>query len=211
MAQAGTQAQALISENVILDFSGLFAGGQAENQAIISRTEPQNGDEDKTLTEPQKPVERLTEGLDGQRDKAPAKALIMQSQREAEDHKRTLEVYMTYQENIRKSVQLQTEILKGIKAGEDIYSLFLKAVEAIGCMTSNKLFYTQAEADIKSIYGAGLLEKQPLKLELVEVQTRLQRLTEAQEREQGLDSKQRIGAAIKAHQNRITEFESLIK
>lgn len=215
MIQAGTQAQALLSDNIILDFSGLFSGEPIEKAPYESPVEPILEDgQYKSSTEQEKPAEGLKTGLQGQQKAeaptTPAKALIMQSQREDEDRKRTLEVYKTYQENIRKSGQLQTDILKGIKAGTDIYTLFLQAIDAISRMTSNTCFRSQIEEDLKSIYGAGLLEKPPLKLELEQTQTRLQRLTEAREREQSLDSKQRIGAAIKAHENRIAELEALL-
>ena len=201
-----------IAEDLILDFTGLFTEKPPEMQVPESPVEPPlDSGEYKSSQEREKPAEGLKTGLAGEQTQAPAKALIIESQREEKERKRTLEVYRAYQENTRKSGQLQTEILKGLTAGEDIYSLFLKAVQAISCMTSNTMLYTQAETDIKTIYGAGLLEKPPLKLELEETQTRLQKLTEAQGRERDIDGKQRIGAAIKAHQNRIAELEALIQ
>lgn len=53
-----------------------------------------------------------------------------------------------------------------MKAGENVYNLFLKAVKAISLMTSNSLFYSQIEADTRAIYGEGLQEQAPLKCEL---------------------------------------------
>ena len=99
-----------------------------------------------------------------------------------------------------------------MRAGEDIYSLFLKAVKAISLMTSNTVFYSQLEGDIKSIYGAGLLEPEPLKIEIQETQERLQRLQKALERDtEPADSKQRIERAIQAHKDRISQLQGLIK
>ena len=46
----------------------------------------------------------------------------------------------------------------------DIYSLFLKAVKAISLMTSNTVFYSQLEGDIRAIYGHGLLDPLPLQI-----------------------------------------------
>ena len=77
-------------------------------------------------------------------------------------------------------------------------------------MTSDTLFNDQIEADIKAIYGYGLGAKAPLQIELEEVRKRLQKLTEAAQREQEHDSQQRIQAAIKRHKSRITELEELI-
>jgi hypothetical protein len=70
-----------------------------------------------------------------------------------------------YQNNIRASNELQTEIIKGVKEGGRVYILFLKAAKAISHMTSENEFYTQIEADIAAIYGSGLLEPEPLRME----------------------------------------------
>lgn len=183
----GAEARVAIAEDLVLDFSGLFTGEPPEKQA------------------PESPVEGLTECLEGQQ----AKKLFLDTQREREDHRRSLEVYKTYQENIKTSSQLQTDILKGLKAGEDVYSLFLKAAKAIALMTSNSLFYSQAEADLIAIYGRGLQEKPPLQRELQEAQKRLQRLLEAEQREQPPDSKERIHRAIEAHRKTIAELETM--
>ena len=149
----GTETRVVIAEDLTLDFSGLFSGEIPEKQAPESTAEPLLGaGEYKTLTEPQTPVGRLPEGLEGQQ----AKKLYLDTQREREDRQRSLDVYRTYQENIKTSSQLQTEILKGIHAGEDVYSLFLKAAKAISLMTSNSLFYSQIEDDIRAVYGRGL-------------------------------------------------------
>lgn len=101
----GTEARVAIAEDLILDFSGLFSGAIPEKQAPESPAEPflGAGEYKKTLTEPQKPVERLAEGLEGQQ----AKKLYLDTQREREDRQRSLEVYRTYQENIKKSSQLR--------------------------------------------------------------------------------------------------------
>ena len=208
---AGAERAVAISDNVVLDFSGLFSAEPIEKAPSKSPVEPLlSGGQYKTLTEQEKPVEGLKTGLNGTPQKEPpeqAKILLLNTQREREDHQRSLEVYRTYQENIKRSGQLQTDILKGVQAGTDIYSLFLKAVQAISCMTSNKTFYSQVEADLISIYGIGLQQPAPLKLELMDTQKRLDRLREAEQREPNIDS---IKRAITAHQNRIAELEKQI-
>lgn len=200
----GAETRIAVAEDIVLDFAGLFSPIEGEKQAPESPTEPAG--EYKTITEPQKPAERLTEGLEGQQ----AKKLYLDTQREREDRQRSLEVYRTYQENIKTSSHLQTEILKGLKAGEDVYSLFLKAAKAISLMTSNSLFYSQIEADIEAIYGRGLQHTPPLQKELQETQTRLQRLLEAGQREQPPDNRERIQRAIEAHRATIERLEDMI-
>ena len=77
-------------------------------------------------------------------------------------------------------------------------------------MTSNTVFYSQIEGDIRAIYGQGLLDPLPLQIELQQVQERLKRLREAEERELEADSRERIKRAVTAHENRIAELEALI-
>ena len=77
-------------------------------------------------------------------------------------------------------------------------------------MTSNQLFKTQIEADLKTVYGRGLQEPAPLRVELGETQARLDRLREAQQRETEPDSLQRIGQAVKAHEASIAKLTELI-
>ena len=139
---------------------------------------------------------------------------IRQLQRQADQNKaeaeRIKEVYKAYQNNIKTSGALQAEILKGLKMGEDIYRLFLKAVKAISLMTSNSVFYTQSEQDIKITYAIGLQEKVPLQIELKEVETRLKRLQEALLREDNTDDKRRIETAIKVHKEKIEKISNLM-
>lgn len=77
-------------------------------------------------------------------------------------------------------------------------------------MTSNTVFYNQLEGDIRAIYGQGLLDPLPLQIELQQVQERLTRLIEAEERELEADSRERIKRAVQAHESRIAELETLI-
>ena len=175
-----------------------FADFQEKQPSKTPTDEPLGAEEYKTSAEQEHALKRQIEGLG---------ALQLKADQNKAEIDRNLEVYRTYQENIKRSGQLQTDILKGVQAGEDIYSLFLKAVQAISCMTSNKTFYSQVEADLISIYGIGLQQPAPLKLELMDTQKRLDRLREAEQREPNIDS---IKRAITAHQNRIAELEKQI-
>ena len=178
-----------------------FVDFQEKQTAKTPTDELLGAEEYKTSAEQENALKRQLEGLQGLQRKA--------DQNKAEKD-RNLEVYRTYQENIKRSEQLQTDILKGARAGEDIYSLFLKAVQAISCMTSNKTFYSQLEEDIKTIYGRGLQEPAPLLLEIQQAQTRLDKLREAEQRKTEPDSLQRIRSAIKALVSKLVELKSLI-
>ena len=142
----------------------------------------------------------------------PVEGMGRLQRREAEkkaDHERSARVYSEYQENIKRSGQLQTEILKGARAGEDPYSLLLKAVDAIARMTSNPLFYEQVRADLVAIHGEALLAPIPLAWELEAAQERLEKLQSALERETDPDDRQRIQAAINAHRADIDRLRGL--
>ena len=154
----------------------------------------------KDTTERGNAVEWHTEGLG---------ALQRKADQNRAEKEQTLEVYRTYQENTKQSGQLQTEILKGVQRGESIYTLFLKACKAISLMTSNPYFYTQLQEDTIAIYGAGLLEPEPLKMELEAVEGRLQKLRDAQAKG-AAGSPQNIARAIQAHEQRAGELRELI-
>ena len=136
---------------------------------------------------------------------------LYELQRMQTEQARYKAVCKEYQQNIKTSELLQTDILKGARAGEDIYSLFLKAVKAISLMTANSLFYSQLEGDIKTIYGKGLLHAPALQIELREVEARTVLLKGALERETERDNIDRIKRAIVAHQSKRAELEALIK
>ncbi len=185
-----------------MDFSEIPPEKQPSKMPTETLLEPEGY---KTPLEEENALQGLTEGLQG--------IPILQRQADANkaEKERALAVYREYQKNIKLSGQLQTDILKGVKRGEDIYSLFLKAVQAISLMISKTVFYSQLNDDIRAIYGAGLSEPQPLKLELEEVQTRLEKLRDASTREtEPADSLQRIERAIQAHEQRATQLKDMI-
>ncbi len=171
----------------------------------LARSDVQNQNEGKCIGEQEKRPETKFEGV-GSVQKLQRDVDARQAEKE-----RNLQIYREYQENKRLAGQLKVEILKGLKAGEDINTLFLKACEAIGLMTSEKLFSRNAEADLKAIYGLGLLENKPLNMELEETKGRLEKLKAALEREKGTDSERRIKAAVDAHEKRVEQLKVLLK
>lgn len=119
-------------------------------------------------------------------------------------------VYRTYQENIRKAGGLRSELLKGAQAGESCYSLLLKACKCISLMTSDSVLYSSMESVITSVYGHGLLEPQPLEIELAQIRERLAVLRASQQRETVPEAQERISDSIKAHERKAAELERLI-
>lgn len=104
--EAGANQRVTTDSGIVLDFAGLF--GDSVEQKRPSKTPSETiseGGQYKTITEPKKPVETPPEGLERQQ----AKGLYLQAQREAAEKQRTLDIFREYQENIKRSGQLQTE------------------------------------------------------------------------------------------------------
>ena len=115
-----------------------------------------------------------------------------------------------YLDNVGATDELQAEILKGIKAGEDFYHLFLKAVKAVSLMTSNPQFYNQIKRDCRTLYGGVFNQKEPLQEMLEETRVRMERLTKAAAVEADIDARDRITRCIDAHREKIAQLEAQI-
>lgn len=108
------------------------------------------------------------------------------------------QIISMYTENLSKASIQQTEILKGIKTGDDIYNLFFKAIDTIELLNNNKAFSSQAKEDIIKVYGEKLGNKRPLEIQLEETHKRYSRLKRSLKQAKGED-KQRIEKAIIDH------------
>lgn len=115
------------------------------------------------------------------------------------------------QDNIKRSEELRGAISKGLRKGEPAYTLLLKAVECISCMTGDGMYYNQTKKSIEAIYGEGCLEKVPLEWMLQGVQERLKRMEEAKKRGGEKDTIARIDEAIKAHKEEEKRLQGLLK
>lgn len=119
-------------------------------------------------------------------------------------------IFAQHNENTKTTGKLQTDILKGIEAGENIYKLFLMAARALSMTIGNPGFYTMIENNIIAIYGGGLNEPGALDLEKEQTRARLEKLTAAEARAGNEDDRQRIRKAIIRHRERIQELEAAI-
>ena len=128
---------------------------------------------------------------------------------ERETARRLSVAYREYQDNIKRSGQLVDNITKGIQEGENLYTLLLWSIEAIGRMTGNPLFYEQGKLNLQAIYGA-LGYDAPLEHRAQEVQERLTRLYSSLDLEQDPDARERIERAIREHRRRLAELEQRI-
>lgn len=99
-----------------------------------------------TETDKPEPKTEPAGGIDG------GTALQHEADARRDAIKTAADVYKLYQENIRATEFLQSEILKGIKAQENIYSLFLKAAKALSLTISNREFYSQIAKELPQYY-----------------------------------------------------------
>ena len=153
-----------------------------------------------------------TKGEDKKRREGEVWPLQRKANKNKLEIENSLSVYKKYQENTIQSGKLQTEIIKGTREGESIFTLFLKAIQAISLMTSDPLFYATVEENMLAIYGEGLKQEKPLKMELEAVERRLKNLMDAIKNEdKPEDVKRRIEAAIKAHKERARDIQTAIE
>lgn len=135
-------------------------------------------------------------GEDFREDSAPR--LERKAQGITEERERIAQAYREYQENIKHSAILQAEIAKGLLAGESIYTLFLKAMDAIGRMVGDRQLLDRTRSTMISVYGVGLREAEPLELEKDAIRGRLAKLETALSSAPP-DHRDQIERAIRAH------------
>lgn len=133
----------------------------------------------------------------------------LESEKRERDNAR--QMYATYQQNIKRAGMLRSDIAKGLKRGEDPLAILLKAVECISLMTGDTMIYTQSKEDLLAIYGWGLRQPAPLKVELEEAQHRLAMLTRPELKDSPPDAQKRIERAIQAHRELIGSLEREIE
>ena len=119
-----------------------------------------------------------------------------------QDNEKVAELYRQEQENIKKAGDFIPEITKGILAADNPLNLLLKAINCIGLMTGNKVFYSQSLTDIKAVYGIGLHDPQAIEIDLQETDSRLAKLWAAIN-EAAPEEQKNLERAIKEHEQRI--------
>lgn len=129
---------------------------------------------------------------------------------EREAAQRLTSVYREYQENIKRTEQLRSDITKGIQEGVDPCILLLWSMEAISRTTGDRLFYDQGKANLQAVY-ASLGYAAPIAHHAQEVQERINRLCAALDREEDPGVRERIARSIKAHRHRLDQLEEQAK
>lgn len=120
------------------------------------------------------------------------------------------EIYRVYLDNTRKSEELQCEIMKGAREGEDVCLLLLKACRAISAMTGSEVFAQQVERSLRAVYGESLDVRMPLEIELKEAEKRLELIRQAEETTEESDLKEAMHNAVRSHQQKIQHLREAI-
>ena len=128
-------------------------------------------------------------------------------QRKADHRKQQLavsaDVLKEYQANTRLTTSIVAEINHGLQQGQDIYDLFLKAVEGLALTTNDPDLMARSREAVQSVYGVGLKKPRAVEIERQETQKRLKRLTESLEEASDISDQLRLKRAIQAHQKRL--------
>lgn len=129
-------------------------------------------------------------------------------QQEAENvRQQALEVYAHYQDNIRQTEQLSTEILKGLQCGEPLAKLFLKAIRALSFCTDNKAEYDIIEDTLLTVYGSAFRNDEVMAISAEKISKRLARLNVALKSVNNESDKCRIQQAVQAHQKELEKLK----
>ena len=121
------------------------------------------------------------------------------------------EVYRAYLDNTRRSEELQCEIMKGAREGEDVCSLLLKACRAISAMTGSDVFAQQVERSLRAVYGEALEVRKPLEVELKETEERLEKIRKAEELSDESDMKEAMHNAVRSHEAKIRHLKEALE
>lgn len=136
--------------------------------------------------------------------------LYRETERRKQDHERSLTIYKSYQENILRSSTLTTQITKGMEAGDDIHSLYLKSIEVIALLTNDNAIRESARGYMRTLYGIGSERERPLQRELEAVNKQIFYMEEALLWETEQADIERLTKAIKTHKLRAEALEKRI-
>lgn len=109
--------------------------------------------------------------------------------------------------------QLRGEVMRGLRNGEPVERLLLKAVQSIALRENDTVSYPEAKKTLIAIYGDALGEPIPLQIELEETQERLEKLRKAYQEGEGVepwDVQERVKNAIRAHESRVSLLKEKI-
>ena len=127
------------------------------------------------------------------------------------EEKSDREIYRAYLDNTRRSEELQCEIMKGAREGEDVCVLLLKACRAISAMTGSNVFAERVERSLRAVYGEALEVHKPLEVELKEAEERLEKIRKAEAACEESDMKEAMRNAVRSHEAKIRHLKEILE
>ena len=94
----------------------------------------------------------------------------------SDTNRRNLEMYSSYQANIKTAGAIESDITKGLQQGKPLAVLFLQAMKVISLMTGNSFTYQNTVELLQAVYGFGLHEPDVEALTAEKVRERLEKL-----------------------------------
>ena len=153
----------------------------------------------------QQNIERAKEDFtDNQTSSTAARSPLERQQAQTKaDQARAVEIYKQYQQNTILTETLDTEIIKGLQAGEPLPSLFLKAMKAFYLCKGAENALPIVEDTLLTVYGTGLKEVEVRAMQAEQIQQRIDNLKKAYTAADTDREKKRLQQAIKAHERRL--------
>lgn len=111
----------------------------------------------------------------------------------------------------READKTLEDIIKGLKAGKPIELLFLQACQALTAIKNEAFLMSQIRQELTAVYGAGLGEPGAIDAEIEQIQGRLLKLKQAATSPEKTAEKQKIQAAILAHEAELKRLEAMKK
>ena len=119
------------------------------------------------------------------------------------------DAYAEYQKNTTAAMQLQAEVLNGLKIGKPLAELLLLALEALSKLTHTDTALKQAQDDLAAVYGYVLADPGSADIEIQHLEERMGKMKEALLADDIPDCDKRvIEAAILAHQKAIRHLQN---
>lgn len=132
--------------------------------------------------------------------------LELEQEKQQQEKQQAFEVYKKYQENIRKTESISTDILKGLQRGESLATLFLQAVRAYTLCTGNKAEYDIIADTLQTVYGKALHDAGAVELTADAIRNRLEHLQAAYSKATHSNEKSRLEQAINAHKRELASL-----
>ena len=119
--------------------------------------------------------------------------------------------WAAYMRNTRLTEEMQSDIVRRSKEGEDPALLLIDCAKALSLLTNNPMFAEEIGRNMRAVRGHAFEEPALLNRELEETEARLARIEKAMETEEDLDLKEEMDQAIRAHRARIERLGAEIR